>query len=119
MLATARAEEQFQAIGLLCREALISLAQAVYDPVRHPSIDGIASSDTDARRMLGAYIAEELVSGPNEEARAHARAALRLAVAHNTAHGRFPSGSYVCGGNCHGNQCNRHSIKAPRSVDSA
>ncbi len=38
--------------------------------------------------MLGAYIAEELVSGPNEEARAHARAALKLAVAlqhHRTA----------------------------------
>ena len=81
MLAAAKTEEQFQAIGLLCREALISLAQAVYNPRQHPPLDDTAPSDTDARRMLEAYIAVELGSGPNEEARAHARAALKLALA--------------------------------------
>jgi hypothetical protein len=80
-LAAATTEEQFQAIGLLCREALISLAHAVYSPGQHPPLDGTTPSDTDARRMLEAYIAVELGSGPNEEARAHARAALRLALA--------------------------------------
>jgi hypothetical protein len=80
-LAAATTEEQFQAIGLLCREALISLAQAVYNPGQHPPLDGTTPSDTDARRMLEAYIAVELGSGPSEEARAHARAALRLALA--------------------------------------
>jgi hypothetical protein len=34
-LEQAENEEQFQAVGLLCREALISLAQVVYDPQRH------------------------------------------------------------------------------------
>lgn len=80
-LAAAQHEEQFQSIGLLCREALISLAQAVYIPERHTSIDGNTPSDTDARRMLEAYIVVELAGGPNEEARAHVRAALKLAVA--------------------------------------
>jgi hypothetical protein len=81
MLAAAQTEEQFQSIGLLCREVLISLAQAVYISGRHPPIDEITPSDTDARRMLEAYIVVELASGPNEKARAHARAALKLALA--------------------------------------
>jgi hypothetical protein len=34
-LETASAEEDCQAIGLLCREVIISLAQAVYDPTIH------------------------------------------------------------------------------------
>ena len=37
-LAAASTEEQFQAVGLLCREALISLAQTVFSPVRHPTL---------------------------------------------------------------------------------
>ena len=36
-LAAADTEEKFQAVGLLCRETVISLAQAVYDPARHQS----------------------------------------------------------------------------------
>jgi len=51
-LATAEAEEDWQAIGLLCREAIISLAQAVYDPTIHESPDGVVPSNTDANRML-------------------------------------------------------------------
>ena len=74
-------EEQFQTIGLFCHGALISLAQEVYSPERHPPLDDKAPSDTDAKRMLEACIAVELAGGPHEEARAHARAALRLADA--------------------------------------
>ena len=40
-LETASTEEQFQTVGLLCREALISLAQTVFDPVQHPPLDGV------------------------------------------------------------------------------
>jgi hypothetical protein len=74
-------EEQFQVVGLLCRETLISVAQAVYIAERHPTLDGVAASDTDAKRMLEAFIAAELGGAANEEARSHAKAALRLALA--------------------------------------
>jgi hypothetical protein len=62
-LESAAAEEQFQAVGLLCREALISLAQAVYDPDVHQTLDKVKASDTDAKRMLEAYIAVALGGG--------------------------------------------------------
>jgi hypothetical protein len=80
-LASARNEEQFQAVGLLCREILISLAQAVYMPARHPPLDGTEPSSTDAKRMLEAYIAVELAGSANQEARRHTRSALDLANA--------------------------------------
>ena len=41
---TASGEEDYQAIGLLCREVMISLAQAVYDPAIHFSEDGVLPS---------------------------------------------------------------------------
>lgn len=79
-LASAGAEEQFQAVGLLCREALISVAQAVFVPDRHPTLDGVAASSTDAKRMLEAYIAVQLGGAVNEYARKHARSALDFSV---------------------------------------
>jgi hypothetical protein len=79
-LASASNEEQFQAVGLLCREALISLAQASYIPKNHPPLHGVVPSRTDSKRMLEAYIAVELEGGAHEEARKHARSALDLAV---------------------------------------
>lgn len=80
-LDTAGSEEQYQTVGLLCREVLISAAQEVYDAERHPSQDAVPPSDTDAGRMLESFFAAELKGGGYEEARAHARAALRLALA--------------------------------------
>jgi hypothetical protein len=59
-LESASNEEQYQAVGLLCREVLISAAQETFDSATHPSPDGIAPSDTDARRMLEAIIDAEL-----------------------------------------------------------
>jgi hypothetical protein len=79
-LAEAQNEEHFQAVGLLCRETLISLSQAVYDKGRHPSLDGVQPSETDAKRMLDAYLAVELPGAVNEVARRHARASVDLAV---------------------------------------
>jgi hypothetical protein len=80
-LASATVEEQFQAVGLLCREALISAGQAVYEPARHPSLDGKAPSATDAKRMLEAYVSAELAGQGNDESRKHIRSALELALA--------------------------------------
>lgn len=78
--ASSTSEEQFQAVGLLCREALISLAQAVYVKEMYPPLDGVAPSATDGKRMLEAYIAVKLGGGANKEARKHAHSALELAV---------------------------------------
>lgn len=65
-LASASTVEQYQVVGLLGREALISLAQAVYVADRHPSLDGTQPSPTDGKRMLEAFIAVELAGGANE-----------------------------------------------------
>lgn len=80
-LARAAVEEQFQTVGLVCREALISCAQEVHDPARHPILDDVRRvSETDFKRMIEAYIAVELGGSAAEEARRYARAALDLAV---------------------------------------
>lgn len=79
-LATAHHEEDYQQVGLLAREVMILLAQAVYDRNRHKPIDGIDPSDTDAGRMLESYIVSELGGQLNEELRRNAKASLALAV---------------------------------------
>ena len=79
-LAAARTEEQFQTVGLLCREALISLAQEVFDPARHPTEPDVRVSQTDFKRMIEAYISVELKGSSADEARKHARSALDLAL---------------------------------------
>lgn len=71
--------EDFQTVGLLCREALISLAQAVFDPSRHKTENSVVPSSTDSKRMLEAFFMSELSGGSNEEARRHARASISLA----------------------------------------
>jgi hypothetical protein len=81
-LRTADTEEQFQTVGALAREVLIWLAQTVYDRELHGVLeDGKDPSDTDARRMLEAYIERELKGGTNEETRRFAKAAIALAPA--------------------------------------
>ena len=79
-LKTASDEEDCQAIGLLCREVIISLAQAVYDARIHESLDGVKPSDTDANRMLEAYVADTFPGASNKEVRTHHRASLALAL---------------------------------------
>ncbi len=78
-LEQATSEEQFQTIGLLCREAIVSLAQAVYDANIHLPVDGIIPSNSDAKRMLEAYLQHELQGSSNEAARKFAKSALDLA----------------------------------------
>ncbi|AEE54372.1 hypothetical protein [Haliscomenobacter hydrossis] len=75
----ASAEEQFQVVGLLCRETIITLAQAVYIEAKHPSIDGVSIGKTDAKRMLESYIMVELAGGENEILRKYARVTNDLA----------------------------------------
>jgi hypothetical protein len=78
-LAQAETEEQYQGIGLLARETLISVAQAVFVSDLHPTSDGVVPSKTDAKRMIEAYITNELPGKPNENLRRHAKASLDLA----------------------------------------
>ena len=78
---TASNEEHYQTIGLISREVLISLAQATYDLDKYPPVDGKSPSGTDAGRMLKSLLEVELQGGTNEEARAYAKATLKLALA--------------------------------------
>ena len=80
-LESASTEIQFQSVGHLCRETLISLAQTVFDPNLHPPVDGGKEeiSKTDAKPMLDRYLAREVSGGSNENARRHAKASLALA----------------------------------------
>ncbi len=79
-LNSAQHEEDYQTVGLLCREVLISLGQAVYDPTLHSSPGGVTPSATDARRMIEAFFAQAASGGSNENIRRHVKAALQLAV---------------------------------------
>jgi hypothetical protein len=76
LLEQAETEEEYQAIGLFCRELLVSLAQEVYDPLRHPSTDASTPIKTDAKRMLASYIAVQLSGSHSESLRKLARAAV-------------------------------------------
>ena len=78
-LATANDEEDYQGVGLIGRETMISLAQAVYDAERHPPLDGVAPSATDAKRMLDAYVEVEFAGPSNALVRRHARSTIDLA----------------------------------------
>jgi hypothetical protein len=75
----AQKEEQFQVVGLLCRETIITLAQSVFNAEKHPILDGAKVSKTDAKRMLEAYIAVELSGSSNEKLRKYAKSTLDLA----------------------------------------
>jgi hypothetical protein len=78
-LEQSKSEEQFQTVGLLCRETLISIAQAVYDPFLHTPSDGIDPSPTDANRMLDGFLSYTMKGSTHEALRRHAKAALALA----------------------------------------
>jgi hypothetical protein len=83
-----RTEVEFQGVGLTCREALITLAQAVHDPERHPSTmpGGKTIGDADAEERLGAYFDVALPGDGSRYARAFAKTA--VALANHTVHKR-------------------------------
>ena len=80
-LARGVSAEDFQGVGLLCREAIISVAEVVWREGRHPTLDGVKPSSTDAKRRLDAFITVELAGNASEDARKHARSAFDLANA--------------------------------------
>lgn len=71
--------EQFQAVGTLCRELIITLAQTVYNEEGHSSLDGVKISKTDANRMLESYIHAVLGGREFEELRSYAKSTNKLA----------------------------------------
>lgn len=77
----AQNEEDFQTIGLLCRDVIISLAQAVYNPLIHGDTDekGTQIGSSDAVRMLENYINFSLKGRHNKELRTYAKAVNDLA----------------------------------------
>lgn len=76
-IAVADNEEKYQAIGMLGRETLITIAQQVFDGSVHQTLDGVEPSTTDAKRMLEAYLNYELKEA-SEKARKWARSAVDL-----------------------------------------
>lgn len=78
---TARIEEDYQQIGLLCREVIISLSQAVYQPEVHGAIDeeGKMIGKTDANRMISNYLTYKLAGSSNQELRTYAKNTNKLA----------------------------------------
>lgn len=78
-LSVANTEEQFQVIGVLGRETLITIAQQVYNKDLHPTDDGVVPSDTDSKRMLEAFLNYSLTGGANERQRKFAKASVDLA----------------------------------------
>lgn len=71
-------EEDFQTVGLLCRETLVSLGQAVYDPNIHPSFDGVDISETDFKRQIEAYIACILKGSKHENLRKFVKSSFQV-----------------------------------------
>ena len=86
-LESASTEEQFQGVGHLCREALISLAATVFDPHNYPPLDVEQMSPTDVKRVLESYLAIKMEGESNSRARKYVRASFDLA---NHLHPHFP-----------------------------
>lgn len=70
-------EEKYQAIGMLGRETIISIAQQVFIKSKYPSTDGTDIGPTDAKRMLDAYITREL-SDESEKIIKYAKSAVDM-----------------------------------------
>ncbi len=78
-LEIANTEEQFQAIGMLGRETIITVAQQVFDRKLHKADGDVEPSDTDAKRMLDAFLGYELSGPSNERTRKFAKSAVDMA----------------------------------------
>ena len=78
-LKVANTEEQFQAIGMLGRETIITVAQQVFDGALHKTDDGIEPSETDAKRMLDAFLGCELSGASKERTRKFTKSAVDMA----------------------------------------
>lgn len=81
LLTTASTEEQFQEVGVLCREGLISVSQAVFDERQHPPLPGDNTdvSTSDVKRMIARYVASECPGASSREVRKCVNSAVDLA----------------------------------------
>lgn len=97
LYSSAQNEEEFQQIGLLCRENLITLGETVYLQGRHGTDLPNEPSRTDSKARLDAYFAFELAGGSNEEMRRFAKAAnvLANALTHNRTATRVQAGMCI------------------------
>ena len=86
-LQAADTEEDFQAVGNLCRETIRALGKAVLTDSLRDSLPGV--SNTDASQILTAYFQQEYQGGANEELRSYIKACLKLANA--LVHQQHPS----------------------------
>ena len=77
----AESEEEYQTVGHLGREVMISLAQAVIDPAEAIGEDGKPPGSTDAVRLLDAYIGKTLSGGGNEALRRSVRGVVKATSA--------------------------------------
>lgn len=75
--------EDYQSVGLRCREIIISIAKTVYNPTIHGerSDDGSVIGECDAVRQLSNYFMTTLKGKENEELRAYAKATNKMANA--------------------------------------
>ncbi len=80
-LLRAESEEDFQTVGHLGREAMISLAQAVIDPQDAATENGDVPSKTDAKRLLEAYVRQALPGKNNEALRKAVRGVVQATSA--------------------------------------
>ncbi len=78
-LQISKTEEDFQTVGVLSRETVISIGQAVFDEALKAQLPNIGP--TDAGRILSKYFEIRLPGRPNEELRGYSKASLRLALA--------------------------------------
>ena len=81
LLTIVSTEEHFQEVGILCREGLTSVAQAVFDPRLHPPLpdDNTDVSEADVKRMLARYVAVEFSGSSDQEFRRCVNNAVDLA----------------------------------------
>jgi len=80
-LQQARGPQDLQKVGIVCREALISAVQEVFDPSLHIPDGGDEPSKTDFKRMAEHYIGTELQGPQHQVVRKFARRAVELATA--------------------------------------
>src|SRR5205807_6511545 len=66
-LDTAESEEQYQAVGLLCREALISVAQKFYDRALINRRDGRTQREQAAKGSWDQFSNQDLKGKPMKE----------------------------------------------------
>lgn len=73
--------EDFQSIGLQCREVIISIAKTVFNPNIHGAYDddGKTIGESDAVRQLANYIKHRLKGKENEELRSYAKVTNKMA----------------------------------------